>query len=176
MKVLRVGFPQLQAVARPVALELEVRNVGVQSIPTVAITVDSFSYAVHYAGLADNRRPIWVIERGPGAVATPPVESQEVSVPGGGQTAYVNTWALGALPPGRKATYVWKVVPVKAGTYTLHYGLAGGLAGKATVRLARRSARGALTVHIAPRPPGTHVNPHTGKVTPGPFNPASESS
>jgi hypothetical protein len=99
-----------------------------------------------------------------------------VSVPGGGQTAYVNTWALGALPPGRKATYVWKVAPVKPGTYTVHYGLAAGLAGKATVRLAHGSARGALTVHIAPRPPSTHVNPHTGKVAPGRFNPASESS
>ena len=32
----------------------------------------------------------------PARSAKPPVETQEVSIPGGGQTAYVNTWALGA--------------------------------------------------------------------------------
>jgi hypothetical protein len=176
MRLLRVGFPAKQAVARPARLELEVRNVGTKTVPAVVVSVDSFSFSSAYPGLADNRRPIWVVEQGPGAVANPPVQTQEVTFPGGAQTAYVSTWALAALPPGRKTTFVWKVTPVKPGTYTLHFGIAGGLAGKATVTLAHSSVRRAVLVHIAPKPPPTHVNPNTGKVQPGPHRPASESS
>jgi hypothetical protein len=175
MRLLRVDFPANQAVARPARLEVEVRNVGLKTVPAVVVTVDSFSYSSSYAGLADNRRPVWVVERGPGAIAKPPVESLEVAAPGGAQTAYVSTWALGALPPGRKATFAWDVTPVKPGTYTLHFGLSAGLSGKATVTLAHSSVRRALTVHIAPKPPPTHVNPKSGTVTPGPYKPGSES-
>ena len=54
------------------------------------MTLDSFYYTEHFPELAANKRPVWVVERGPGTVASPPVESQEVSVPGSAQTAYVN--------------------------------------------------------------------------------------
>ena len=69
---------------------------------------------------------------------------------------------------------MWKLVPVKPGTYTLHFGYAAGLAGKSKVRLVAGSRRGSLVVHIAGRPPATHVNPETGKVVPGPYVPSSE--
>ena len=83
MRATRVSFPRLQAVARPVRLEIVLRNVSAKTVPTVAVTVDSLTYNSRYAALADPRRPIWVIERGPGAIANPPVESQEVSPPEG---------------------------------------------------------------------------------------------
>ena len=174
MKVTRVSFPRLQAVARPVKLEIVIRNVGAKTAPKVAVTVDSLTYNSRFAALADPRRPIWVVERGPGAIAKPPVESQEVSVPGGAQTAAVKTWALPSLAPGHAARFVWELVPVKPGTYTLHFGFAAGLSGKSKARLAVGSQRGAVTVHIAGRPPATHVNPKTGKVVPGPYIPRSE--
>jgi len=174
VKATRVSFPRLQAVARPVNLEIDVRNAGTQTVPTVAVTVDSLTYNSRYAALADPRRPIWVVERGPGAIAVPPVESQEISPPGGAQTAYTKTWALGSLPPGRTTRFVWKLAPVKPGTYTLHFAYAAGLSGKSKARLVLGSQRGAITVHIAGRPPLTHVNPKTGKVVPGPYIPRSE--
>jgi hypothetical protein len=174
MKVLHVSFPHVQAVARPARLEVVVRNVGTKAIPTVAVTVDSFSYKSNFVGLADRQRPIWVIERGPGVHAHPPVQTQEVSSPGGATTAYVTTWAFPTLQPGHKATFVWQVAPVKAGTYTLHLAYAAGLSGKAKTRLTRNSQHGAILVHIAGKPPATHVNPNTGKVAPGPYVPASE--
>jgi len=174
MRVTRVSFPRVQAVARPVTLEIVMRNVGTQSVPTVAVTVDSLTYNSRFAALADPRRPIWVIERGPGAIAVPPVESQEVSPPGGAVTAATKTWALGSLAPGHTTRFAWKLVPVKSGTYTLHFAYAGGLSGKSKVRLAAGSQRGSITVHIAGRPPATHVNPETGKVIPGPYIPRSE--
>jgi hypothetical protein len=111
-----------------------------------------------------------VIETGPGAIPQRPVESEAISPPGGGQTAYVNTWALGALAPGRTSTFVWHVMPVKAGRYTVHYTVAAGLSGRARTQLAHGGpAVGHLTAEIAPRPPATHVDPDTGEVVPGAY-------
>jgi hypothetical protein len=174
MKVVRVRFPRLQAVARPVTLEILLRNAGSQTVPTVAVTVDSLTYNSHFAALADPRRPIWVVERGPGAIAIPPVESEEISPPGGAQTAYTKTWALGSVPAGHTTRFLWRLSPVKPGTYTIHFDYAAGLSGKSKVRVAIGSQRGAITVHIAGKPPATHVNPETGKAVPGPYIPRSE--
>jgi hypothetical protein len=168
MKVVRASFPTAQSIARPASFELEVRNTGARAVPNVAVTVDSFDYSSHYPGLAADKRPVWVIERGPGAIAKPPVNTQEVSVPGGGQTAYVNTWALGALAPGKTRSFTWRVVPVKAGAYTVHYTVAAGLAGKANARLASGTPlQGQFAVDIAPAPSLKHVNPATGRVESG---------
>jgi hypothetical protein len=173
MKVIHASFPAAQSIARPTSFELAVQNTGTHTVPSVAVTVDSFDYSSNYAELADNRRPIWVVERGPGAIAKLPVESQEVSIPGGGQTAYVNTWALGALAPGKTREFTWHVTPVKAGSYTVHYTVAAGLAGNAKARLASGApVQGQFAVNIKPAPALTHVNPNTGRVETGQF-PAS---
>jgi hypothetical protein len=170
IKILHASFPAKQAISRPTRFELEVKNTGSRTVPTVAVTVDSFDYASNYPELADNKRPVWAIERGPGAIASPPVETQNVSVPGGGQTAYVNTWALGALAPGKTRSFVWRVVPVKSGTYTVHYAVAAGLAGKAKTQLGGGApAQGQFAVDIAAAPALTHVNPSTGSVETGQF-------
>jgi hypothetical protein len=170
MKIIHASFPTTQSISRPTSLELEVQNSGTRTVPNVAVTVNSFNYASNYPELADNKRPVWVIERGPGAIASPPVNSQEVSMPGGGQTAYVNTWALGALAPGKTRTFTWHVVPVKAGTHTVHYSVAAGLAGKAKARLTSGApVEGQFAVNIAPAPTLTHVNPDTGRVEVGQF-------
>jgi hypothetical protein len=168
MKIVRASFPLKQSIARPTRLELEVRNTGPRTVPNVAVTLDSLQYTEKFPELAADKRPVWAIERGPGAIAKPPVESQEVSQPGGGQTAYVNTWALGPLPSGQTKTFRWQVVAVKPGAHTVHFYVAAGLAGKAKARLASgRAVRGQFAVEIAPAPPSTHVDPATGRVAPG---------
>jgi hypothetical protein len=170
VKIAKASFPAKQSVATPERMELVVHNSGPHPIPNVAITVDSFNYASNYAELAANKRPIWVIEQGPGAVAKLPVQTQEVSNPGGGQTAYLNTWALGRLPAGRSETFSWRVVPVKPGTYTVHYAVSAGLAGNAKARLASGGpASGQFAVTVAGSPRITHVDPKTGKVVAGTF-------
>jgi hypothetical protein len=171
MKLLHASFPTKQSIARPALMELQVQNTGSHAVPNVAVTVDSFDYTISPLNeLAANKRPIWAIEQGPGAIAKAPVETQEVSAPGGGQTAYLNTWALGRLAAGQTATFTWKVVPVKAGTHTVHFAVAAGLSGKAKARLASGGlANGKFTVDIAPAPPVNHVNPSTGRVESGAF-------
>jgi hypothetical protein len=170
LKIVHASFPAAQSIARQTKFKLEVKNTGASTVPVVAVTIDAFDYTSNYAELAANKRPVWAIERGPGAIASPPVESQEVSVPGGAQTAYVNTWALGALAPGKTHTFVWRVVPVKSGSYTVHYSVVAGLSGKAKARLASGApVQGQLAVDIAAAPKLTHVNPNTGSVEVGEF-------
>jgi hypothetical protein len=169
MHVVRASFPFRQAVSRPATLRLRVRNTGPETVPNVAVTLDSLSYISTYPNLADPKRPVWVVEAGPGGSPGVPVETQEVSTPGNAQTAYVDTWALGPLAPGRTRVFQWNVVPVKPGLHTVHYAVAAGLAGKAKAQQRSGAAvRGAFIVHIAAAPPVTHVNPNTGRVEVGP--------
>lgn len=168
MKIVRASFPARQYVARPTLLELQVRNTGSRTVPNVAVTIDSLSYTENFPELAANKRPVWAIERGPGAIAVPPVETQEVSTPGSGQTAYVNTWALGRLAAGRTQTFRWLLAPVKPGAHTVNYRIAAGLAGKSKVRLiAGTQVAGRFAVYVAPAPPLTHVDPNSGRVVAG---------
>jgi len=173
VEVVRARFPRRQAIARDTQLELVVRNAGARTIPNLAVTVDSFDYTSDYPRLAVNKRPVWIVNDGPGALAKPAVESEEVDREGGASTAFVNTWALGPLAAGAKSRFLWKVTPVKAGSHVVHYAVAAGLDGRSLAAL-RGGGRaiGALVAQIAPVPPRTHVNPQTGQIAPGP-NPAS---
>lgn len=174
VEILKARFPAKQAVARDTRFTLIVRNAGARTIPNIAVTLDSFYYTSTYPKLAVNKRPVWIVNTGPGAVATnPPIQTEEVNPPGGGETAYVNTWALGALAPHASRAFIWHVTPVKTGVHTVHYTVAANLDGKALARLAGGGlASGSLMASIAPAPPRTHVNPQTGEIESGP-NPAS---
>jgi hypothetical protein len=168
VELLHATFPTKQSIARPVTLTIAVRNSGTKTIPNLAVTVDSFNYTLHLPELAANKRPVWVIERGPGATPRRPVQTVEISRPGGGQTAYVNTWALGPLPAGGTRVYSWYVVPVKSGGYTVRFAVAAGLSGNAKARLASGGlAHGHFDVEIAGVPPQTYVDPNTGQVRTG---------
>lgn len=163
-------FPRKQAIAHNTQLVLIVRNAGARTIPNIAVTLDSFYYTSTVAKLSVNKRPVWIVNTGPGVVASaPPVKTEEVNPPGGGETAFVDTWALGALAPHASRAFIWRVTPVKAGVHTVHYTVAGGVDGKALARLAGGGlARGSLTAVIAPAPRRTHVNPETGAIEQGP--------
>jgi hypothetical protein len=173
VEVVKVSFPRKQAVARDTRMEMVVRNAGSKTMPNVAVTVDSFYYRSDYPHLSVNRRPVWIVNTGPGAIAKPAVESEEINPPGGGETAFVNTWALGALAAGHRVRFVWRVTPVKSGRHMLDYTVAAGIDGKSVALLATGGkAVGRLVAQIAPAPPRTHVNPETGEVKAGP-NPVS---
>jgi hypothetical protein len=169
MEVVKASFPAKQSIAKPAAFELQVRNASSRTAPNVAVSVDSFYYIENYPRLAANQRPVWVVERGPGpATLTTPVESQVVNAPGGAETNYVNTWSLGALAGGATQTLLWRVTPVKAGKYTVHYTIGAGLAGNARAQAAGGGpVQGQLTADIAPAPPSRHVDPRTGRVVGG---------
>lgn len=168
------SFPARQAVARPTRLTIAVQNTGAKPIPNVAVTVNSLTYrASEPPKLADPERPTWIVYDGPGPVARPAVESEEITRAGGGVTANTHTWALGRLSPGATKIFSWKLLPVVSGVKTIHYEVSAGLNGKAKARLAGGGgAGGAFVVHIAPAPPKTHVDPETGAVSQGPYTAA----
>ncbi len=173
VQVTHAAFPAHQAVSRPTEMRLDVRNTGTRTVPNVAVSVTSFYYLSDYPGLSTRRRPVWVVDQGPGPVAKPPVETAQVDPPGGGTTASYNVWALGSLAPGATRSFVWHVSPVKSGVYTVSYRVYAGLHGRARAQLASGApSAGSFTVDVATRPPATHVNPKTGRVEPGAFAPS----
>jgi hypothetical protein len=175
LKVVHASFPAKQSLVHPTSMTLQIRNTGAHTVPNVAVSVDSFAYTSNYPNLASDKRPVWVVEQGPGQRANPPVQSQAVSPPGGAQTAYVNTWALGALAPGHTATFRWSVMPVKAGVHTVHFLVAAGLAGRAKAQLSSGGpVQGSFTADIAPRPPSRHIDPSTGRIAAGAYPTAQQ--
>jgi hypothetical protein len=175
LKVVHASFPAKQSMVRQAYMTLQIRNTGAHTVPNVAVSVDSFAYTSNYPNLASDKRPVWVVEQGPGPRADPPVQSQAVSPPGGAQTAYVNTWALGPLAPRQTATFRWKVTPVKAGVHTVHFLVGASLAGKAKAQLASGGpVQGSFTADIAPRPPSRHIDPSTGRIVAGTYPAAQQ--
>jgi hypothetical protein len=173
VQVTHASFPANQVVARPTRLVLAVRNTGTHTLPNVTVAVTSFYYLSDYPNLADRRRPIWVLDQGPGTIPNPPVESVQVDPPGSGTTANYNVWALGPLAPGATRSFVWRLSPVKPGVHRVSYRVYAGLNGRAQAQLADGAPPvGSFTVNIAGRPPQTHVNPTTGKVVAGPYMPS----
>jgi hypothetical protein len=149
------SFPSRQLLAEHVQLRLDVRNDGSRAIPNVAATistgagrngagVEAFGSELEGKGLASHSRPVWIVDDGPAS----------------GDTAYANTWALGAIEPHRTRSFTWSVVPVRAGRYTLRYALTGSTTGRSPLRLADGgAARGSFTVVVNGRPPKVRVTP-----------------
>jgi hypothetical protein len=126
------SFPGKQKLAQRSKLVVNVRNTGPKTIPNVAVTVNGFGIKEKQEGLADNRRPVFAINGVPKELAGFP-ESKDAA-PQGGETNYVDTWALGPLKPGRGRSFRWSVTAVRAGPYRLRYVVSAGLDGKAKAK------------------------------------------
>jgi hypothetical protein len=175
VRVTHASFPSRQSVAREERLVLSVRNTSAHTVPDVAIALNSLEYLSNYPNLAARRRPIWVVDHGPGPLPRIPVETVEVDAPGGGTTANYNVWALGSLAPGATRSFVWHVTAVKPGVHTVTYRVYAGLGGNAKAKLASGAVpMGSFKVHIAEQPPPRHVNPQTGRVEEGAYSPSAQ--
>jgi hypothetical protein len=149
------AFPARQSLAEHVELTLAVRNAGTRTIPNVAATiatgggadgaaVEAFGAQLEGRGLASHSRPVWIVDEGPLS----------------GDTAYANTWALGSVAPGRTRTFTWRVVPVRAGRYTLRYRLTGSTSGRSQLRVKRGGTpHGSFAVHVSGKPAQVRVTP-----------------
>jgi len=147
--IVGASFPKKQTLAERSRMRLAVRNTGTETVPDVAVTVDAFTRESDQSGLADPTRPVWIVD----------------NPPRGGDTAYVNTWALGRLAPGQTKTFTWDVTAVVPGTHTVKYRVAAGLDGKAKAQLSGGAApEGSFTVDVSGKPAEATVDPETGKV------------
>ena len=150
VEVVRASFPREQRLAKQSEMQIAVKNAGSETLPNVAVTVDSFSRRSQQPGLADPERPVWIVDE----------------APPGGTTASTNTWALDGLAPGQTKRFRWKLTAVEPGSYKVKYTVAAGLDGKAKARTARGDSpvTGTFAVRIQSKPSRARVNPETGEV------------
>jgi hypothetical protein len=168
--VAQASFPTSQRLAQHTDLVVDIRNAGSKPIPNIAVTIlnpssgtaaESFGRLLPQSQpgqpvLASRSRPVWVVNRPPGACSY----SCRHSGPGGAVTAYNNTWALGKLPPGHTAHFEWRVTAVQAGTFMVKYEVAAGLDGKAKAVTANGGGpvAGSFRVNITTTPRQAYVN------------------
>jgi hypothetical protein len=163
--VVTAKFPNRQGLAQTTNLRLGVENTGDQTIPDLAITIfidedasGAFSIRSDQPGLENANRPVWILEND-----YPRLAGEKSSA--GAETAESNTYSFGPLDPGDTREMVWKVTPIRGGTYTVSYQVAAGLNGKAKAVTEDGSPpSGKFVVTISTKPPKATVN-GAGKVT-----------
>ena len=157
VEVVKAEFPSKQKLAKRSDLVITVKNAETErTIPNIAVTVRGFDVKLDNEQLADPKRPQFVINGVPKDIGTFP-ESKEAA-PEGGETAYVDTWALGPLKAGEEKTFKWSVTAVRPGPYKLRYRVAAGLDGKAkAVALGNQAPSGLFIGTVKDDAPDTRV-------------------
>jgi hypothetical protein len=163
VKVTEAKFPTLQRLGQTSLLQLGIRNTDDRTIPglTVTFTVAGergessslpFGFNDPQPELAQPDRPVWVLSE------TYPRLSG-ATTPGGASTASRKTFSFGALKPGKTVKAVWKLSAVRAGKFTLVYGIDAGLRGAAKAKTDGGVAPGGpFSTEITHRLPDTEVN------------------
>jgi hypothetical protein len=168
VEVTTAAFPSAQTLSEHTRLVIAVRNAGQKTIPDIAVTITdpkygtslhAFSQYLGGPGLASHSRPVWIVDRPPGACSGASGYSCLQGGAGGATTAYANTWALGQLKPGQVARFEWGLTAVAPGMYRVHYVIAAGLNGKAKARLSGGGVpQGTFTIRISSQPSHCYVN------------------
>jgi hypothetical protein len=136
MKVVKATFPTEQDLGQTSLMRIAVRNTGDRTVPAAGITVSiageegqtsSLPFGIHdpQPDLAQPDRPVWVVAEGY------PMASGATTKRGGATTSSRNTFDFGALKPGKTIEGIWKLSAVRAGQFTVLYGVDAGLGGKA---------------------------------------------
>ena len=176
VSVTTASFPGAQTLSQHSHMVITVKNVGSHAIPDLAVTVcnvtcaypappgqgsssAAFASNLTQSNLANPSRPVWVVDKPPGACTGRSGYSCQGGGAGGDVSAYTNTWAHGRLAPGASATFDWAVTAVTAGRHTLAWVIGAGLNGKAKAVVNGGGApQGTFTVQINGKPSQSYVN------------------
>jgi hypothetical protein len=162
VQVTQASFPTEQRLGQTSLLRLGIRNTGQRTVPALTVTVSvggkdgqasslPFGVRDQQAGLASANRPVWVL-----AQTYPRLVGSSKS--GGATTANPKTFDFGPLKPGATTEAVWKLSAVKAGNFTLGYGIDAGLSGTAKAKTEGGVAPGgSFATEISAVPPDTEV-------------------
>lgn len=168
VEVVSAKLAPKQRLADTTDLTLEFQNSGQEAIPNLAVTIytgdekadGSFNIRSEQTDLADPNRPIWILEHGYPKLLTDGTDAKELDQEpsAGAEVASADTYAFGALPPGESLTVVWRLTPVEAGTYNVHYEISAGLHGLAKAVTADGGpVEGEFVATITARPPRARV-------------------
>ena len=188
VQVTTARFPNHQRLAQTHYLELAIKNAGQKTIPNLAVTIytvakgqrnlksppystgvgqGSFYIRVDEPHLANPFRPVWILEEHYPKLVTSkyPLEELDKAPTPSSEAAQTDTFQFGSVKPGGSKDIAWRVTPVRTGTYTVHYEVAGSLTGKAKAVTPDGSpVKGELVATISSKPPQTCVTGN-GKVT-----------
>jgi hypothetical protein len=171
----KASFPDHQLLVKTSDLELDIDNVGDETIPNLAVTIHTtpspapagepksdgaFDVRVDEPNLADPNRPVWILEYRYPKLIAPGESPKELNKTesAGAAAAQTDTFQFGALRSGDSKRIVWRVTPVRIGNYTVHYEIAAGLYGKArAVSSGGGPVKGEFDVTINSKPPETCV-------------------
>jgi hypothetical protein len=169
-------FAPKQRLAETTDLELAFRNSGDETIPDLAVTIytgdqsadGAFNVRSAQEGLADPNRPVWILENDYPKILEDGASAKDLdSAPtAGAETSSTNTYTFGELEAGDEIHTVFRVTPVVAGTFTVHYEVAAGLDGKArAVTDTGEPVEGEFVATITDQPKATKVD-EQGNVVP----------
>jgi hypothetical protein len=169
-------FAPKQRLAEATDLELAFRNTGDETMPDLALTIytgdemadGAFNVRSAQEGLADPNRPVWILENDYPKVLEEGASTKDLdSAPtAGAETASTNTYSFGELEAGDEIHTVFRVTPVVAGTFTVHYQVAAGLDGNArAVTDTGEPVEGEFVATITDQPQETKVD-EQGNVVP----------
>ena len=188
VQVTKAKFANHQKLADSNYLQLEIRNAGTQTIPDLAVTINtvaegqpnvkspsystgsgqgSFNIRVDDPNLAFPFRPVWILEEAYPKVVQPgqPLKQLSKTPTSGAESAATDTFQFGSVAPDQSKNMVWRVTPVRTGTYTIHYEVSASLTGKAKAVTPDGSpVRGEFVATISGKPPQSCVT-GGGKVT-----------
>jgi hypothetical protein len=161
VRVTEASFPTEQHLGQTSLLELAVRNTGKKALPALTVTVSiagkqgqasslPFGISDPQTGLAQPDRPVWVLAQG-----YPRLGGS--ADPGGASSSNRKTFSLGTLKPGATTKAVWKLSAVKAGRFTVLYGINAGLSGSAKAETNGVAAGGSFATEISAALPDTEV-------------------
>src|SRR4051795_7515793 len=145
VRVQSATFPGGQKLAKDSSMTIVVENAGQKRVPNVNVTVKcgrglggSFMTTTDESDVADPERPQFVVNKIPTRTerVNPPLDPAPLER----SSAFVDTYPLGPLEPGRSATFRWDVTAVKAGPYRLCWRVNAGLYGKAKAVTSNGSA------------------------------------
>jgi hypothetical protein len=152
LEVVEASFPERQTTAQRATMRLSVRNTDDRELPNLSVTIDTegagsggtadaFGVASSDPRLADDDKPVWIVDR----------------APEGGTTAATNTWAVGRMFPGQTVELEWRLTAVRPGSYTVSYEVSPGLHGSAVPANGQRTT-GSFEVEISDDPVPARVN------------------
>ena len=138
VRVVSAKFDNDQRLAKDSRMVIKVENAGQKTIPLISVTVKckaglggSFQTAIpeETGDTADPSRPQFIVNKIPTASErqNPPLDPAPLER----SSAYVDTYPLGPLAPGKDKTFIWDVTAVRAGKYRLCWRVNAGLYGKA---------------------------------------------
>jgi hypothetical protein len=188
VQVTQAKFANHQKLAQSNYLQLAIRNAGDQTIPDLAITINtvaegqpnvkspaystgsgqgSFNIRIDDPNLAFPFRPVWILEEAYPKVIKPgqPLKQLSKTPTSGAASAATDTFQFGSVAQNESKNMVWRVTPVRTGTYTVRYEVSASLTGKATAVTPDGSpVRGEFVATISGKPPQSCVT-GSGKVT-----------